>query len=442
MLNPAGFAKVRRPKASIGLVVGLPKFAESPPLWWDTNRDGIVNTSDEPLNWDVQVDPHIGAQIELARHVGGKFGLGLVAYVPAQRLIRFKTFEPALPNWFMYENRQQRYVAVAGLGGTVLPGLSIGASVDVLAKARFNLGATLDARIVPPEDGSEAGLEDIVEVGIDVHDLNLELVPALAPIFGIQWELGPIVPVLDGLALGASVHLPVGLPISADLDIQANVTAEDIGDLEPFTTAAIVQAQLALFDHYQPLRVQAGVGYQRKDLLSAYVDVRWTDWRRMTLNVTRVEDALVTAPFVTLDDAVVDRNPLNVELSSTVGLRGGYEMMTPKFSFPGRLQYVRLTGRLGGGYEPTPLRSQGPESALLDANRGFITAGAGLSHWDPFKLVDGEIRWDLFFQYHIIGTGVLERDTDEPKAGYPVDYTGIPYGGNIVAFGGQFGFDY
>ena len=62
--------------------------------------------------------------------------------------------------------------------------------------------------------------------------------------------------------------------------------------------------------------------------------------------------------------------------------------------------------------------------------------------WDPFELVDGPVAFDVFFQYHTLADGVLDRRTDVPRAGYPIAQTGVPYGGSVVVFGGEWRIQY
>ena len=97
---------------------------------------------------------------------------------------------------------------------------------------------------------------------------------------------------------------------------------------------------------------------------------------------------------------------------------------------------------MGAGYEPTPLVSQGDSSAFLDSNRWMVTTGLGIRHWDPFDLVYGEIRTHLFAQIHGLTGASLPRMTSTPRAGFPMDASTIPIGGQIFVLGGQVSFDY
>ncbi|HHO52980.1 MAG TPA: hypothetical protein ENK18_19415 [Deltaproteobacteria bacterium] len=441
-LNPAGLSRVRRPTAALGYIAGWPRLDQPPPLWWDTNLDGVTDERDPPLQLDTNPAPIGGFMVHAARNVGGKFGLGLTAYIPTDNLIRFSTFEPSLPIYIMWDNRPQRFVTAAALGGEIAPGLSLGIGADLLAKARLTVASTLSARVGAPEQTGEPLEEVFTEAVVDVHEIDMAMVPALAPIVGLQLDVGRLVPALDGLVLGASYHGEVGLPLDVELFLQTNVSLADLGDLDPYTTALVARGQFALFDHFVPRRLQLGVAYRRADALTLYADGRWTDWRSMVLNVAQVSEASLVGPLIDLEGVITDGNAYSYSVRATWGLRMGADLQLPPIDVGGKLRYLRLSFRGGFGFDPTPLVEQGPESALLDTDRSMYTLGMGMEHWDALDLIDGAVRWDLFVQWHTLHRTSLARNATEPTPGYPVSSGLIPAGGSIPVFGGQWSFDY
>lgn len=440
-INPAGLADVRRPTVAAGINGGLPRFAAVPDLWWDTNRDGRVDADDPPLAYDVNVDPIVGLNLSHGKNVGKKFALGISLYVPVQRLLRFSTFEPSLPSYFLYDNRPQRYTFALGVGGHVWKGLSVGASVDLLPAARYRVAMTIDATLTSDVD-ENGDVEQIVgDVAVDVHEMDLDLVPGFAPIVGVQVDFGKFAPALDGLWLGLVWQGSIGLPISVDLDLQTNVALADVGDLEPWVFAAILDAGLGLYDHYKPMQLTGGLAW-RSPRFSATADLKWTDWRPMTMNVARLDHLTVTSPIVNLGDVARDGNGLDVRLRPTVAARVGAEVVFPTIEAGERFKYVQIVARAGGGWEPTPLVSQGADTAVLDASRWMATAGLGVETWDPFDLIDGPVRIDGYGQLHGLVAAALPRSSATPRAGFPVDADAIPIGGGIVVGGVQIGFDY
>lgn len=441
-INPAGLYQIRRPTVSLGFSEVSEKFAAVPALYWDTNRDGIVDDLDTPLDYSAGVDDAAGFHFAAGRNVGGKFGVGVSGYVPATRLLRFSTFEPELPTYIQYDNRPQRYTLAVGVGGQPIRGLAIGAGIDFVPAARYSVALTIDATITGTENPDGTVDELVGNVNVDVHEMDLDLVPGFAPTVGVQLDFGEWSPKLKGFWLAAAYRGSVGLPISVDLDLQANVRAEDIGDLDPFIFAAILEGKLALFDHYVPAMLTLGAAYRAEDTFSTYIDIRQTMWRRMTLNVARVEDVNVTSPLVELDDFVTDGNAYDVTLRNTISIRTGLELRLPEWKLDSDLRYIRLYVRGGFQWEPTPLVSQGTNSAFLDADRMGVAAGIGFETWDPWELVDGPVRFDVFAQYHTLLPSTLAHNSDVPAEGFPIDGAGIPIGGQLLVVGGSWGFDY
>lgn len=440
--NPAGLFMIRRPTVTLGFSLATAEFEPVPALWWDTNRDGAVDELDPPLDFQPRVDDAVGLHFSMGRNIGGKFGVGLSGYVPTQRLLRFSTFEPSLPNYIMYDNRPQRYAFALGVGGQPVKGLAIGAGIDFVPSARYVVALTIDAALQGTED-PDSGVEDLVgDVTVDVHQMDLDLVPGYAPIVGFQLDVGQWSGDLKGLVLAGAYRGSVGLPISVDLDLQANVDLEDVGSLDPFVFAAILDAGLALYDHYVPANLSLGAAYNAENTLTAYVDVRRTFWKRMPLNVARVSHADVTSPLVDLDSFVQDGNEYEVTLRNTVGVRTGVEVWLPKWEMTSALEYVRLYVRGGFQYEPSPLVTQGRSSVLLDSDRYGFALGMGFETHDPFELNDGPVRIDVFGQRDVLATASLPHASEGPEAGFPVTGDAIPVGGSLWVVGGQFGFDY
>ena len=441
-LNPAGLSRIRRPTAGLGVQAAFPKFRSIPNLYWDTNRDGVIDERDPELKYSPQPDNTSAMQLHVGRHVGGKFGLGLAMSLPTSNLIRFQTFEPELPSYIMWENRLERFMIAAGIGGEVLPGLSVGAAVETLAGGQIDIALTLDARVTGPSEGDE-GVEDLIsDVIIDVHEVTLAVIPRFAPIVGLQFDVGRVAPPLDGHVIGAMYHGSVGIAFNADIDLQANANIQDVGDLEPYITSILLASNVNVFDHYVPQRVQFGLAYRRADTLTLYGDGKWTDWSQMQLNVAQLDSAALTSPLLNIDDVIRDGNQYQVILKPVWSVRMGADLQLPQWDIDTDLRYVRLRLRGGFAVEPTPLVDQGSSSALLDADRTLFTLGTGVEVWDPFALTDGPVRLDAFWQFHTLRSTTLPRSSESPQAGYPTTGLGIPLGGTIMVFGGEWSFEY
>lgn len=442
MMNPSGLWRVRRPEVSLGFSAGLPELQAPPPVWWDTNQDGVVDERDPPLQLDGQVEPMWGLHASLARHIGSRVGFGVSIYMPTNRLFRLKTFDPTLPTYIQYDNRPHRYVLAAGLGGRVLPGFAIGAGVDIVPRVTFNVDLTADIEVQGASKDDDQ-LEDLVgDIRIDTHEIELDISPGVVPVVGLQLDFGAWSKHLEGLSLGAMWRGQTGMEILADLNLQANLALTDAGSLDPYTAAVVIDAPLAIFDHFLPMRTDIGISYAYKDALLLYGDARWMGWRQMMLSVSQLGDTTITAPLVDLNGNVQDGNSYALQARDTWEVRVGGEAHLPRFDFPGRLKYIDITLRSGVGYHPTPLVAQNADTALLDANRWSISGGAGISFWDPFKLVDGPIHFDMMFQLHQFIPAVWPHATDVPRAGFTTNGADIDVKGRIAVLGAEVGFSY
>ncbi len=441
LLNPAGLHQIRRPTAAAALSWGLIRLADPGAVWWDTNRDGLVNTDDPPLLLDDGADDTLGAHLAIGRHIGSKWGFGVGLYVPLQRLFRLETFEPALPTYLQLDNRLQRYVLAVGVGGEVLPGVAIGAGVDVVPRVRFTISLTADIVASADEEAEDLG-EVVSDAVIDVHEIELDIIPGFAPTVGLQLDFGRWSPKLRGLRLGASWRGAVGVPIRGDLDIQANLAATDIGELDPFVLAGIVDAEMFLYDHYVPMRVDVGLSYAYEPYIRLFADLRWTRWSPMIPSIARVTDATLETPLISVGDVIRDGNAFQLDLRDTLSVRAGGEMDLPRVTLDGPARYVQTRLRAGVGWIPSPVRAQGPDSNFLDGDRLALSGGAGVEFWDPFKLTHGPIRVDAGVSYHRMLRRELLRASESPRPGYPVDADRFVIRGDAVMLTAGVSFDY
>ena len=440
-LNPAGLAALRAPRFELGAALLRTDLRPVPALWWDTNRDGLLDVADDPLRVEVNARPADFVRLGIARPVGRRFGMGLSFQFPTTRLIRIETVEPALPHYLQYQNRLQRYEAAVGFGWEQIEGIRLGGAVEVLVRARYGLVSTLD---VGADPAAEGGLGDVVgPLVLDVHQMTIDIVPAFAPIVSAQWDVGAQFPALEGLRLGGSWRGGTGLPVDVNVDVQANLRVAPTGGLGATTLPLVAPFALSVYDHSVPDKLTVGAGLQ-VERWAAALDVYRLGWDEVQVNVTRVVDGALTTPLLSLTDpSLRDGNPYTLVLAPVVGVRGGAEADLPPIPLPAPADALTLTLRGGGGYEPTPLQAQGAGSAFLDGDRAFGSVGLGLRHGDPFGLVGGPVRWDAFAQLHRVARGILTLpEGDPPRPGAPIDGAPLPIGGSVWAAGAQFSVDF
>jgi len=440
-LNPAALVRMKRPEAMVGYALLRADFPDSPDVLWDTNRDGLINDTDKPLSVATDPDKADGFSFALGRPVGERFALSIAGFMPNGRLVRIHTFEPSLPNWFLYENRAHRYELAVGFGWEQLKGVSLGGAVEMLSRVRYQLDITMNVPVGLASDGQQLG-EIIGPISLDPHEMVIDIVPSLAPIAALHWDVGEQFPALDGLLLGASWRGAVGLPVDVTVDLQANLGLQANPSAAPVPVTLLAPLRLALLDHYVPSRVVVGAGFEQR-WGRVYAEAQRQGWDQMRLNVASVQASRVeTQLFELAEPEIQDGNPYDIVLQATWGLRGGGEYRFAPLDGGPLWGPVGLTVRAGAGYEPTPLVAQGEGTAFLDADRILLAAGAGVSHDDPFNLTIGPMSWDAFAEMGVLAAGALQPGGDPDRAGAPVDDAPIPIGGRIWSAGLTWSFAY
>lgn len=437
--NPAAIAGASDPELSLGVLGTSVAFTPIQPLWWDTNRDARIDASDTPLDIGPAYDPIGGLLLGTTHPVTDTLTVGAALFLP-RRLVRLSTFDPQVPTYFLYANRAQRYELGLAAGWRPFAGLAIGVGAQVLPRAEYSLEATLDLTV---EGGSaDSTTSDVVGVRMDVHRMQLDLVSGLVPAAGVHWDVGEAAPALEGLELGGSWRGEGGLPVDVDIDLQINAGTQDVGDLEDLRLPFLLAVQLGVFDHYVPSQWTVGAAYTFSDTLTVSGDVRRTAWDGMLVSIAHVGSSTLRGAAADLgENPVVDGNPLDLTLRATTAPRLGVDLRLPGWQ-TARVGRVRPVVRGGFGWEPSPLVSQGADSALLDASRTLFAMGAGVEHG---SFVDSgmDMRWDAFFQYHALSSDTLVRpDPGVPTAGYAVDGKPLPVGGHLLAAGLQWSTTY
>ncbi len=446
--DPAAMPGIDHPELSVGFLMADAQFTQFPDLWWDTNRDGRIDETDPPLDAGPDYDAVHGVMIGATRPLGNRAAIGLGLFIPKERLLRLQTFEPSIPTYFLYANRTQRYELGVGLGVRPIAGISAGLGVQMIPRAKYSLDATLDLTL----DGatsSDTSASDVIGLGLDVHEMTLDLVPGFSPSVSLQWEAGEALPLLEGLELAAAWRGAAGLPVDVDIDLQINASTQDMGSVDSITLPLLFAVQLGVFDHYVPSELNFGAAYTIEKTLTISVDLRRTAWDQMAVSIAKVTHSNISGATVDFGaDSVVDGNPYTLDLAATWAPRIGADLHLPAIHTTTPLGDIRVITRGGFGFEPTPLVSQTAESALLDSDRLIFAVGLGVEHQDPFRKKSRPdrarpMRLDGFFQYHLLASGEYARPVPTaPTAGYSIDGSPIPIGGHLLAAGAQWSFEY
>ena len=448
-INPAGLTHLpANHEMMLGYTLSRTAFTSFPALWWDQNRDGVVDEEDEPLDYQPEYDATDGIILGTSQDLGSHLSVGMAAYMPKDRLLTLYTFEPDLPYYYMYASRLQRYALAGGLAMEPLPGMSFGLGFRMVPRAYYDIVVTMNASLVGAGDGDDSAIDLIDDIELDVHEMTLLLTPDIAPMLGLCWDLGQMSHVLHGLSVAATWRGTTGLPVEVTADIQVNVTADEIGDLGPILLPIVIGFGLGVYDHYLPEQLVIGLAYEPRPFIRGYADLRRTYWQAMALNITEVVDFQITSPLWDVDPEVAHGgNDYYVGWKNTWSFRSGLEYTSKPIPTGLGLDYLRFRLRGGVGIEPTPLVEQWASSALLDSDRWLVSGGLGIEHRDPFGL-EGAVQWNGFAQYQALMPGTYRREEpDEITAGYPREASGsgwseIPIGGHLWAAGLQVSLQY
>ena len=438
--NPALLQKLEWAEASVGFAFQRGAFPQSPPVYWDTNRDGSINANDEPLEMPGGGQQTDGLTLSIGRHVGPKAGIALNAFLPTDQFLRLRTTEPALPAWVMYGNRSQRFELGVGFGVELYKGLSLGVGTELIAQAKYRINGTLDVAAGAVQNESDTAQDLIEYVRVDVHEMTLDLIPRFVPVAGFHWDVGTLFSELDGLNLGVAWRGSSGIPVSADIDLQLNGSLNQLGDLGDLGLSIVMPVELSIYDHYVPERWSFGASYEREGWPLIYIDLHRTLWSGMKVNVAQVtESAIMSQVFQVEENLVEDENQYSVAFSDKWSFNTGTEVTLPALKTKGKAGDVVPILRAGFGYFPSPLVEQGRGSSFVDSDRMMFATGLGIRHLDPFGLVPGPVGWDIFYTRHALAEGSLTPEPSEhTMAGIPVDDASIPIGGSLWSFGFQF----
>lgn len=443
-LNPADVVTIPTINETLlGYQLVRTEFQPFPDLWWDVNQDGLVNEDDPPLQIQPDYEPGDGLLFATEHRFGRRVAIGGALFLPHDRILSLYTFEASQPNYFMYDSRLKFYAVV--LAGAVQPvrGVSLGVGVRMIPYARIDITATIDATVTTADEDDEDALDLMTDLEADIQTMQLRLVPTFAPFVGFRWDVGEVVPQLDGVFVAGTWRGTTGLPVEVDVDLQADVHADDLGDLGDVVIPISGDVLITMYDHYLPEQWVVGLGVESFPFLNAYVDLRFTRWSGMNMNVAQVATAELGTPLWKLGEGVIrDGNPYVVEFRDTWSFRAGGEFKPFRADLPGRMDYVHPRLRIGAGLEPYALVSQTSQTAFLDSDRLILSGGAGMEHKDPFR---GRVvmNWDLFYQHQVVWRDTYLRDMpDTPTAGYPREadaygQAAIPIGGKVWTGGLQ-----
>lgn len=345
----------------------------------------IDRTTPDATPAAVYPDTHYGLTFGWVKPFGGIFddrlAMGVSVSIPLERLLEVQGVDPAAPQFYLYQNLQNKLLIHLGLAYDIVEWLSVGTGLQILAD--LTGGADLELDIL-------AGTFDRRSVGVTLQ-------PTLAPFAGVHIRppLGPHGGQLKiGLAYRGSSSLSFDLPV--------RVTEGEALSLEIDVSQTVL---------WTPHELSLGLAYTLDDpALTLALDLTWSFWSAAPDPSPRlavdIGGRLVGA--LGLDDALdlsVGALPLELGFSDTITARVGAEWN------PSGLLMLRA----GYFYRPTPAPPATGSTAYLDNDAHVISLGGGIGIQNPLKEGRSVVDIDLAVQATILPRRtVFRRDRDNP----------------------------
>jgi len=341
---------------------------------------------------------HTSVTLGWVKPLGGIFddrvAFGVSIYLPVERLLRVQGIDPAAPQFYLYQNLQDKLLIHLGLAVEPTDWLSIGASLQILADLAGS--AVLDL--------------DILGGVFDHRSIDVTLEPTVAPFFGlhIRPPLGADGGQLQiGIAYRGSSSMSFSLPVEV-------VEGDGLG-------LKINMQQTVL---WSPQEIALGLSYGLDaPALTFALDATYALWSqapdpspRLSVDVGgRLVDALGLSDAL---DLSTKSAPIDLGFIDTLTIRGGFEW--------GVASWFTLRG--GYAFRPTPAPKQTGSTAYLDNDAHVIALGAGFSLRNPLQERKSILDIDLSAQATILPRRAVYRADPTNPGG---DFS---HGGTVLHF--------
>ncbi|MCC6621163.1 MAG: outer membrane protein transport protein [Deltaproteobacteria bacterium] len=353
--NPAALTLDKQHTLSAGLTLSVPA------LYVDRARPDAEPGTTLP-------EVHTGISLGWTKPFGGIFddrvAIGVSISLPVERLARVQGVDPASPQFYLYQNLQDKLLIHLGIAGDPLEWLSIGAGLQVLADLSGR--ATLEM--------------DILAGVFDRRAVDVTLMPTLSPYFGVHIR-PPLGPGGGQLKLGAAFRGSSAIAFELPVVVSEGEALGLVIDVE----------QQVL---WTPKQIAFGLSYGLDEpALTFALDATWAMWSdapdpspRLSVDVSgRLVDALGLSDAL---DLSARTGPIDMGFVDTLTVRGGVE-----WSPTGP-----LTLRAGYAFRPTPAPRQSGPTAYLDNDAHLVALGVGFSFRNPLQKRLSVVDLDLSIQ--------------------------------------------
>lgn len=355
--NPAGLAFAEGPTLGMGFFYGSP----------DLRINGEEQDVDPIRAFQVGGSLPLGSSKYL-----GRITLAVAAHIPTSTAIMLGASDPVQPHFVFYSIDPQRTAIYLGGSVRILPNLSIGGGVSMLAGAEFKMNLSLMSSTFFTHQSPSKYIFD--------------------PIFGLKFKP------TKSLAFAAVYRDAKTASLEPELRIF-------VGDTQVLPTITILNLY-----NYEPREVVLAAMYSFKDRLVVELDVTWMDYSTYRVSTPRYEfDEEVPDWVKTLMSM---HNFPEPEFKDTFVPRLGSEFIVNKY----------FTLRGGYYYQASPVPDQRGITNYVDADKHVISIGGGVTAFLPPKILERPIHIDFVFQTQILQErSVIKDDPEDPVGDYTID---------------------
>jgi long-chain fatty acid transport protein len=355
--NPAGLAFAEGPTLGMGFVYGAP----------DLRINGEEQDVDPIRAFQVGGSLPLGSSKYL-----GRITLAAAAHIPTSTAIMTGAADPVEPHFVLYSIDPQRTAIYLGGAVRILPNLSIGGGVSMLAGAEFKMNLSLLSSTFFTHQSPSKYIFD--------------------PIFGLKFKP------TKSLALAAVYRDDKTASLEPELRIF-------VGETQVLPTVTILNLY-----NYEPREVVVAAMYSFKDRLTVELDVTWMDYSSYQVSTPRYEFEEDVPDWV--KTLMSMHNFPEPEFRDTFVPRLGSEFIVNRY----------FTLRGGYYYQASPVPDQRGITNYADADKHVLSLGGGVKAFLPPKILKKPIHIDFVFQAQILQErSVVKDDPEDPVGDYTID---------------------
>lgn len=368
---------------SFGLIYFQPQFKSisGPVVIENTTTGDSVKTGSVDTDYPSLIGQSIGLNYTNQKNEY-KPSLGMVLFLPMDRLALIDSGEPFLPEYALYRSRFQRPEFHFAGSFSLNPNFNIGAGLQ------FGSGLNAKANVFLQSDSQKSSSMRVLA----------SLKTKAAPYLGLQWKI------FKEYQTGLVARMPLNNPES----IQINSSGRVIGNLAAldFNFKSLSTA------YYEPFQLEWGNKIQFNESVQLFFQLDYLRWSRFKSSRADIQSAGTTT---------CSPNCGGLQFSSSQ-----YPSFETNDTFVPKIGLEIESFRFGYSYEPSIYKGEKTERShnLLDPSKHRFSLGYGFKG-EQFLYTDRPYTLDFSLQYSKLDSYQMSRKGDEIGA------NGFEVGGNL-----------